>query len=90
MQFIIIVILSTFMIIEKVICWTLDVLYENRIIHPMTGVVLTLLVSSLYLSLDRVKTQPAHIVHILLYVACLVYIRVMLHFIFSFFFLPLL
>ena len=73
------------MVIEKLICYLLDVCDENRIINPMLGVVLTLLAYS-RVWLPRVNIQAAHIVHILLYVACIVYIRVMIDFVFMFFF----
>ena len=69
-------------LIETLICYFLDVCEENRIINPMLGVVVTLLASS-RVWLSRVNIQAAHIVHILLCVACIVYIRVMIDFVFG-------
>jgi hypothetical protein len=74
--------LIIFMSIEKLICYLLDVCDENRIINPMLGVVVTLLASS-RVWLPRINIQAAHIVHILLCVACIVYIRVMIDFVFG-------
>ena len=81
----IILMLTFFMAIETLICYTLDVLDQNRIINPMLGVVLTLLASS-RVWLSEVNVQASHIVHLFLYVVCLVYIRVMLYFVFVAFF----
>jgi len=53
----------------------LDASYENRIINPVLGFVLTLLASSFFVRGHALETRPAHIVHIVLYIACLLYVR---------------
>lgn len=75
--------LIVFMSIEKLICYLLNVCEENRIINPMLGVVVTLLVSSRMWT-PRANIQSTHIVHILLCIVCIVYIRVMIGFVFDF------
>jgi hypothetical protein len=77
--------LIVFMLIEKLICYPLDVCEENRIINPILGVVGTLLVSSRMWT-PRANIQSTHIVHILLCIVCIVYIRVMIGFVFDLFF----
>ena len=62
-----------------------DVSQDNRIINPMLGFVLTLLVSSVIFR-GGSAPRPLHIVHMVLYIACLLYVRAMIDFIFRFFF----
>lgn len=63
-----------------------DVSQDNRIINPMLGLVVTLLGSSAIFRGCGPETRPLHIVHMVLYIACLLYIRAMIDFIFRFFF----
>ena len=81
MLFIIVMMLTVFMAIEKIV----DASHENRIINPTLGVVLTLLVSSFFARLHGGDTHPSQIIHIFLYVACILYIRAMLDSVFVFF-----
>ena len=53
----------------------LDASHENRIINPVLGFVLTLLASSFFVRGHALETRPAHIVHMVLYIACLLYVR---------------
>jgi hypothetical protein len=53
----------------------LDASHDNRIITPMLGFVLTLLVSSVVVRGHAPETRPLHVVHIVLYAACLLYLR---------------
>ena len=64
----------------------LDASPDNRIINPMLGFVVTLLGSSLLVRGRGPETRPLHIVHMVLYVACLLYTRAMIDVIFRFFF----
>lgn len=66
----------------------LDASDENRIINPMIGFVLTLLYSSGLVRVCSVETRPVHMVHVFLYIACLLYVRAMLDAIFVIFFFP--
>jgi len=50
----------------------LDASHENRIINPVLGFVLTLLASSFFVRGHALETRPPHIV---LYIACLLYVR---------------
>ena len=81
------VLFAVFMGIERI----LDASDENRIINPMIGFVLTLLYSSGLVrvcSVCSVQTRPVHMVHVFLYIACLLYVRAMLDAIFVIFFFP--
>lgn len=80
MLFISIMMLIVFMAIEKIS----DASSENRIINPILGVVFTLLVSSIFIRIHGGDTHPAHILHIFLYITCILYIRAMLDFVFFF------
>jgi hypothetical protein len=77
---------TLFMGIER----ALDPSDENRIINPMIGFALTLLMCSGFVRVHSVETHtvhgPVHIVHILLCVACLLYVRAMMGAIFAIFF----
>jgi hypothetical protein len=53
----------------------LDSSRDNRIINPVLGFVLTLLVSSFLVRGHALETRPAHIVHMVLYIASLLYVR---------------
>lgn len=64
----------------------IDASHDNRIINPMLGFVVTLLGSSLLVRGRGPETRPLHIVHMVLYVACLLYARAMIDVIFRFFF----
>ena len=61
---------------------------DNRVITPLVGFVLTLLLCARFAHAPHgTHESPLHVVHILLYVACLLYIRGMLdclfrHFVF--------
>jgi multisubunit Na+/H+ antiporter MnhE subunit len=81
MLFIIVRMLAVFMAIEKII----DASHENRVVNPILGVVITLLVSSFFARLHGGDTHPAHILHIFMYIACILYIRAMLDSVFVFF-----
>ena len=81
MLFVIVMLLAVFMAIEKII----DASGENRIINPIIGVVITLLVSSLFARLHGGDTQPPHVLHIFLYVTVILYIRAMLDSVLVFF-----
>jgi len=81
MLFIMVMMLIVFMAIEKVV----DASSENRVINPILGVVLTLLVSSAFVRLHGVDTHPAHVLHIFLYITCILYVRAMVDFVFFFF-----
>jgi hypothetical protein len=62
---------------------------DNRVITPLVGFVLTLLVCARFAHASRgMQESPVHVVHVLLYVACSIYIRGMLDCLFrDFFFL---
>ncbi len=81
MLFVVVMMLIIFMAIEKVI----DGSNENRIINPILGVTLTLLMSSLFVRLHGGDTHPSHVLHIFLYVTCILYIRAMIDSVFVFF-----
>lgn len=53
----------------------LDASHDNRIISPMLGFVLTLLASAVFVGGHALETRPLHVVHIVLYIACLLYLR---------------
>lgn len=78
------VIFAVFMGIERI----LDASDENRIINPMIGFVLTLLYSSGLVRVFSAETRPVHMVHVFLYIACLLYVRAMVDAIFVIFFFP--
>jgi hypothetical protein len=78
----IVVIFTALMALEVQI----DASQDNRIINPMLGLVLTLLGSSVIFRGGGPETRPLHIVHMVMYFACLLYVRAMLDFIFRFFF----
>jgi hypothetical protein len=82
MLLIITLVFAAFMALET----QLDVSHDNRIINPMLGFVVTLLVSSLLVRGRGPETKPLHIVHMVLYTACLLYVRAMIDVIFRFFF----
>ena len=81
MLFVVVMMLAIFMAIEKVI----DGSNENRIINPILGVALTLLMSSFFVRLHGGDTHPSHVLHIFLYVTCILYIRAMIDSVFVFF-----
>ena len=76
------VIFAAFAGIER----ALDASDENRIINPMIGFVLTLLVCSGFVRVHSAETRPVHIVHVFLCIACLLYVRAMVDAIFALFF----
>jgi hypothetical protein len=78
----IVVILTALMALEMQI----DVSQDNRIINPILGLVVTLLGSSVICRGGGPEARPLHIVHIVLYIACLLYVRAMLDFVFRYFF----
>ena len=82
MLLIIVVFFAALMTLEMQI----DASHDNRIINPMLGFVVTLLGSSLILQGRGPETRPLHIVHMVLYIACLLYVRAMVDVIFRFFF----
>ena len=52
---------------------------DNRVITPLVGFVLTVLVCARFTHAShRMPESPLHVVHTLLYIACLLYIRAML------------
>ena len=52
---------------------------DNRVITPLVGFVLTVLVCARFSHMSHgMQDSPLHVVHILLYIACLFYIRAML------------
>ena len=70
------------MVMEKII----DPSSENRVINPMLGLVFTLLVYSHFIRFHGGETRPLHIVHIVLCMACLLYVRGMIEFLLVIFF----
>jgi hypothetical protein len=82
MLFSIVLLFVVLMVLEKI----LDTSSENRIINPMIGFVFTLLIYSRFVRLYGVQTGPLHIVHIVLCIACLLYVRAMIDFLFVVFF----
>ena len=74
------------------VCMLTETLFDdsadNRVITPLVGFVLTVLVCARFAHASRgAQESPLHVVHVLLYIACLFYIRAMLdvffrHFIF--------
>ena len=82
MLFSIVLLFVVLMTLEKV----LDMSGENRIINPMLGFVFTLLIYSHFVRLNGVQTGPLHLVHIVLCIACLLYVRAMIDFFFLIFF----
>jgi multisubunit Na+/H+ antiporter MnhE subunit len=81
MLLLVVVMLVIFMAIEKVI----DGSSENRIINPILGVVLTLLLSSFFVRMHGGDAHPSHLLHIFLYIACILYVRAMIDSVFVFF-----
>ena len=71
MLFSIVLLFVVLMALEKI----LDTSSENRIINPMLGFVLTLLASAAVVRGSALETRPLHVVHIVLYIACLLYLR---------------
>jgi hypothetical protein len=52
---------------------------DNRVVTPLVGFVLTLLVCARFAHASHgTPESPVHVVHLLLYIACLLYIRAML------------
>jgi hypothetical protein len=82
MLFSIVMLFAVLMVMEKV----LDPSTENRVINPMLGFVLTLLICSHFVRMHGGESRPLHIVHILLCIACLLYVRAMIDFLFMIFF----
>lgn len=78
----IVVIFTALMALEMQI----DTSHENRIINPMTGLVVTLLASSFIYREGGPDTTNLQMVHVILYIACLLYVRAMLDFVFRYFF----
>ena len=64
----------------------IDASHDNRIITPMLAFVVALLGSSLVVRGRDPETRPLHIVHMVLYITCLLYVRAMVDVIFRFFF----
>jgi len=61
---------------------------DNRVITPLVGFVLTVLVCARFSHVSPgTQDSPLHVVHVLLYIACLFYIRAMLDCFFRFYFL---
>jgi hypothetical protein len=65
------------------VCMFTEMLFDdsadNRVITPLVGFVLTLLVCARFAQASHgMQQSPLHVVHTLLYVACLLYIRGML------------
>jgi hypothetical protein len=56
---------------------TLDASQENRIINPIIAFVLSLLASPWFLRAHENHRNQLQIVHIVLYIACLIYLRCM-------------
>ena len=74
--------LSSFVLLCTV-CVLAEMLFDhsadNRVITPLVGFVLTLLVCARFSHMSHgMQDSPLHVVHILLYIACLFYIRAML------------
>ena len=52
---------------------------DNRVITPLVGFVLTLLVCARFSHMSHgMQESPLHVVHVFLYITCLFYIRAML------------
>ena len=52
---------------------------DNRVITPLVGFVLTILVCARFAHASHgMQESPLHVLHILLYITCLLYIRAML------------
>ena len=74
------------------VCIVAEMLFDdsadNRVVTPLVGFVLTLLVCARFAHASHgMPDSPLHVVHTLLYIACLFYIRAMLdHLIRDFFF----
>ena len=78
------VLLCTVCIVTEML---LDDSAENRVITPLVGFVLTVLVCARFSHMSHgMQDSPLHVVHILLYIACLFYIRAMLDCLFRHFF----
>ena len=65
------------------VCIFTETLFEdspdNRVITPLVGFVLTLLVCARFAHAPRgMQESPLHVVHILLYITCVFYIRALL------------
>jgi len=82
MLFSIVLLFVVLMVMEKLI----DSSSENRVINPMLGLVFTLLVYSHFIRVHGGETRPLHIVHIVLCVACFLYVRAMIDILFMIFF----
>jgi hypothetical protein len=75
------------------VCIVAEMLFDdsadNRVVTPLVGFVLTLLVCARFAHASHdVQESPLHVVHVLLYIACLLYIRAMLDYFFRDFFFP--
>ena len=82
MLLIIVVFFTVLMTLEM----QLDMSHENRIINPIIGFVVTLLGSSLIFRGRGPETRPLHILHMVLFIACLLYVRAMIDVILRFYF----
>ena len=70
-----------------IVCMFAEMLFDdsadNRAITPLVGFVLTLLVCARFAHASHgTQESPLHVVHISLYITCLLYIRVMLDYLF--------
>ena len=74
--------LLSFVLLCKVCVFTerlVDDSADNRVITPLVGFVLTLLACARFAHAPQgMPESPLHVVHVLLYVACVFYIRSML------------
>ena len=74
--------LTSFVLLSTVCIFTerlFDDSADNRVITPLVGFVLTLLACARFAHAPRgTQESPLHVVHVLLYIACVLYIRGML------------
>ena len=73
------------------VCIFVELLFDdsadNRVITPLVGFVMTLLLCARFAHAPHgMQESPLHVVHILLYITCLLYIRGMLDCVFRDFF----
>jgi hypothetical protein len=57
--------------------YALDASLENRIINPIIALVLSLLASPWFVRAHDTHTHKLQIVHVVLYIACAIYLRCM-------------
>ena len=70
------VLLCTVCIFIELLCDDSD---DNRVITPLVGFVLTLLLCARFTHASYgMQESPLHVVHVSLYITCLLYIRAML------------